>query len=86
MIAFDVVSRGFGLYETVINITLMFVGMMVGIYQSTTDNSGLYGVTVIYLVSFSELFQWLLRQAITTESLMISYERANLITNLKPEK
>ncbi len=80
------VSRGFGLYETIINLSLMFVGMMVGIYQSTTDNSGLYGVTVIYLISFSEVFQWLLRQAITTESLMISYERANLITNLKPEK
>lgn len=86
LVAFDVVSRGFGFYETIINICLMFIGMMVGIYQSSTENSGLYGVTVIYLVSFSELFQWLLRQAITTESLMISYERANLITNLKPEK
>ena len=64
----------------------MYVGMMAGIYQFTIDNSGLYGVTVIYFISFSEVFQLLLRQAITTESLMISYERANLITNLKPEK
>ena len=73
-------------YETIIILTLLFVGMMVGIYQFTIDNSRLYGVTVVYLISFSELFQLLLRQAITMESLMISYERANLITNLKPEK
>ncbi len=51
-IAFDVISRGFGYYETVIALVLMFIGVMVGVYQSQTANSGLYGVSVIYLISY----------------------------------
>lgn len=64
----------------------MFIGMNIGVSQSSSTSSGLFGVTVIFLFNFCDMFQWFLRQIITTESLMISYERANQITNLLPEK
>ena len=86
-IAFDVVSRGFALYIFFLGgIILMAIGMEVGIQQSSSINSGLYGVTVIFLIQFSELLQWYLRQAITVESLMLSSERAFQIINLPSEK
>jgi hypothetical protein len=50
----------------------MAIGMEVGIQQSSSNNSGLYGVTVIFLIQFSENLQWILRQYITAESLMLS--------------
>ena len=65
-IAYDVVSRGFGFYIFFLGgIVLMAIGMEVGIQQSSPINSGLYGVTVIFLTQFSDLLQWSLRQAIT---------------------
>lgn len=64
----------------------MLVGMTLGISQSTTATSGLYGVTIIYLFIFCDMFQWVLRQIVTSESLLISYERAMQITNLPAEK
>ena len=51
-IAFDIISRGFGFYETVIALALMFIGGMVGVYQSQSSSSQLYGVSVIYLISY----------------------------------
>jgi F0F1-type ATP synthase assembly protein I len=60
------VSRGFGFYSTLIGMALMLVGMTVGINQSTTTNSGLYGVIIIYLFGFTDLFQWVLRQIVTS--------------------
>jgi uncharacterized membrane protein len=51
-ITFDVVSRGFGFYQTVIALLLMFIGFMIGVYQSQSSNSGLYGVSVIYLIAY----------------------------------
>lgn len=64
-IAFDIVSRGFGFYSTIIALFLMFFGFMIGILQSNSSNSGLYGASVIYLISYCEVFQWILRQIIT---------------------
>ena len=60
----------------------MFIGLMTGVYNSTPSTFGLYGVTILFLIGFSEYFQWLLRQLITSESLMISSERAFEIINL----
>ena len=53
IIGFDVVSRGFGFYETVISIFLMFAGMIMGIALVSNSGSGLYGVAVVYLVTIS---------------------------------
>ena len=64
IIGFDVVSRGFGFYETVISIFLMFAGMIMGIALVSNSGSGLYGVAVVYLVTISEFLQRILRQII----------------------
>ena len=53
IIGFDVVSRGFGFYETLISICLMFAGMIMGIALVSNSGSGLYGVAVVYLVTIS---------------------------------
>lgn len=85
-ISFDLVSRGFGFFESIFGLVLMFVGMNIGVSQCSSTSSGLFGVTVIFGFSFCDMFQWFLRQIITTESLMLSYERASQITVLEPEK
>jgi uncharacterized membrane protein len=69
------VSRGFGFYETITTIFLMMAGMLMGISQITAANSGLYGVTIVYLITISDVMQWILRQLILVESLMVSAER-----------
>jgi hypothetical protein len=64
----------------------MLIGMELGVWKSTPLNTGLYAVTVIFLVQFSEFVQLFLRQSIAVESLMISSERAFQIINLQAEK
>jgi ABC-type multidrug transport system fused ATPase/permease subunit len=86
VIAFDVVSRGFVFYVTLGGIILMLIGMELGVWKSTPLNAGLYAVTVIFLVQFSEFVQIFLMQSISVESLMISSERAFQIINLQAEK
>ena len=51
--SFDLVSRGFGFYAALIAMILMFIGLMIGIYSMTPTTFGLYGVTIIFLISFS---------------------------------
>ena len=65
-IGFDMVSRGFGFYETITATILMFIGMMMGIGLISNENSGLYGATVVYLVTIVSLSQWTLNQIIST--------------------
>ena len=81
--SYDIVSRAFAFYVTVIGIILMAIGMEVGIQQSTPLNYGLYGMTVVFLIGFTELLNWNLRQMNSVESLMLSSERAFQIINLK---
>jgi hypothetical protein len=64
----------------------MLIGMELGVWKSTPLNAGLYAVTVIFLVQFSEFVQIFLRQAIAVESLMLSSERVFQIINLQAEK
>lgn len=60
--------------------------MTVGVSQSTTINAGLYGVIVIYLFQYCDTYQWFLRQVITSESLLLSYQRAIQVASLPSEK
>jgi len=62
---FDLVSRGFGFYETLTCIVLMLAGMILGIVQSSPENNGSYGIIVLYLIAMSEVLQWILRQIIS---------------------
>ncbi len=85
-ISFDLVSRGFGFYSTIVGLALMISGFYIGTSQSAPSQAGLFGVIVIYIFNFCDFYQWLLRQIITSESLLISYERAVQIANLQPER
>ena len=61
---FDIVSRGFGFYEAITSTILMFIGMMMGISMINAESKGLYGVTIVYLITISDVMQWILRQII----------------------
>ena len=61
-ISFDVVSRGFAFYESVLMILFVLVGMVLGVSIALEHELGLYGVIVLYLSSTSEYFSWNLRQ------------------------
>lgn len=52
-IGFDIVSRGFGFYETIASIVLMGIGMALGVEVLHQSNTGNYGVAVVYLVKIS---------------------------------
>jgi len=74
-LAFDLVSRGFGFYETIASIFLMAAGMVLGIHVLHQTNTGHYGVAVLYLITVSEVLQWILRQMICLESYLVSAQR-----------
>ena len=52
-ISYELIMRSFGLYVTMIVNVLVAAGMFMGVASSKPENSGLFGVIVIYLVSFS---------------------------------
>ena len=74
-IGFDMVSRGFGFYETIFSIILMMAGMFLGIAVINHNNVGHYGVAVLYLIGICEILQFMLRQIISTESYLVSAQR-----------
>lgn len=43
----------------------MALGMVLGVVELDGENRALYGVTVIYLITVCDVFQWILRQIIT---------------------
>jgi hypothetical protein len=57
---------------------------MIGVWNSTTETAGLYGVSVVFLVQINDYLQWFLRQIIVMESIMVSVERAKLLMDEKP--
>ena len=56
-------------------IVLMAAGLMMGIGLISAENRALFGVTAVYLITICDLIQWILRQIILVESLMVSAER-----------
>jgi hypothetical protein len=85
-LSYSLVTRGFTFYETVISIVLMCVAVFVGISQSTAATASLYGIIIIYLFEFSDMYQTFLKLIIDTESILISYERIAQTIALQPEK
>ena len=55
---------------------------MMGISLISAEDSGLYGVTAVYLITICEFMQWILRQIILVESLMVSAARILQLRNL----
>lgn len=64
---------------------ILIIGFFIGVYFTTPEQAGNYGVTIILLTSISDYLQYFLKQIITVESIMVSSERAMLITKLTPE-
>ncbi len=63
-LSYFLVARGFTFYETVISILLMCVAVFVGISQSTSATASLYGIIIIYLFDFSDMYQTFLKYII----------------------
>lgn len=69
------VSRGFGVLESLIFQIYMFVIIMIGIMTSNEKNVFLFPVVVVYIITAIGDAQWVLRQLINIEGFMVSAER-----------
>ena len=76
-------SRVFGAYISYASLIVAGIGIFVGI--KTTDSPGIYGVSVVFILQLVDFMQWLFRQLINMESIMVSVERAFLIAHLPDE-
>lgn len=93
-INFLVCSRAFGVYVSYFSLVILMVGLIMGILNIQTDESslsssslaGLYGITVVFLLSINDNLQWSLRQANEMESNMVSAERSFVLKDLPSEK
>lgn len=79
----DLTTRGFAFYESAIAICFMLLGMLLCLYMLDPHKSHLYSVSVIYFITISEGIQWLLRQFIVVEGLMVSAERILRFSSLE---
>ena len=58
--------RGFGFNVTFILMFLMVIGMFLGVSLTTPENSGLYGVAILFLLTLTLLFEYAINYFITT--------------------
>lgn len=72
------------MYVSYVSSLILIIGFFIGIYFISPSRAGSYGVTIILLTSISDYLQYFLKQIITVESIMVSSERAMLITKLNP--
>lgn len=63
-------SRVFGVYISYVSLIIAAAGFFIGI--KTADNPGIYGVSVVFMLQLVDFIQWLLRQLINMESIMVS--------------
>ena len=85
-IAFWNLSRAFGANVVYVSLIVMWIGWICGIIIVTPETAGLYGVSVVFLITVNDSLQWSLRQMIVSGSIMISVERTFLVADLPPEK
>lgn len=69
-----------------LGLALVLTGMMIGINQISSSSSANYAATTLLLVTFTDTFQYLLRQIIYSQSLLLSYARVCEIIGLVTEK
>ena len=58
--------RGFGFYVSLIFVFLLVACLFLGVSASTPATSGFYAITILYIISICELFQWTLKQILAT--------------------
>jgi hypothetical protein len=78
-LCYFICSRGFGTCVSYFSIFILTAGYLVGVYNSTPETAGLYGVSIVFLIQINEYLQWFLRQIIVMESIMVSVERSRTI-------
>jgi ATP-binding cassette subfamily C (CFTR/MRP) protein 4 len=76
-------SRVFGIYISYVSIAMAAIGVFIGI--KTAKDPGIYGVAIVFILQLIDFIQWLLRQLVNMESIMVSVERAYLIAHLPDE-
>ena len=69
-LGFEMVMRGFYLYTSLTINMLICFGIFLGVLSTTTDKIGLFGGTVVYLISISYYLSLVLKQVVETESIM----------------
>ena len=92
--SFWLCSRAFGVYIAYFSLLVTIIGFIIGVANienseddaSKASKAGLYGVSIVFLLQINDYLQWFLRQIISTESYMVSVERAFLIKRLNSEK
>lgn len=84
-IAYDITSRGFGYYASLMSLLLMLFGLMFGITFSTSDNNRLFLISVIYLTMICESLQYTFAMNLICEGLMVSAERLLVFAKLNKE-
>jgi len=47
-------SKGFGAGVSYFSIAVLIVGFIIGIYNSTIETAGLYGVSVVFMVQIND--------------------------------
>jgi hypothetical protein len=68
--SFWFLTRIFGAAISIVSILMISVGLFIGIKY--TDNPGLFGVSIVFLIQLTEDIQWIARQLINMESIMVS--------------
>ena len=74
--------RGFGFYVSFIFMLLLVAGLFLGVSTSTPSTSGLYAITILYIVAICTIFQWTLIQIFSTEGTMVSAERMKVLETI----
>lgn len=69
-----------------LGLALVLTGIMIGINQISASSSSNFAATTLLLVTFTDTFQYLLRQIIYSQSLLLSYARVCEIIQLGTEK
>ena len=85
-IAFISLERIFATLIYYVTTVILTAGIELGATKINHYNGAQFGVQVLFILRLLHSVQYLLRQIINSESLMISAERAFQITELPPEK
>jgi hypothetical protein len=76
-------SRLFGSWNTYVSMLVAGVGFFIGVNQ--IEDGGLFGIYIVFLLQVADYMQWVLRQIINMECIMVSVEREFAIANLPAE-
>ena len=65
---------------------LLLAGMIIGLLNITPENSHLFGVLVLLLISIAIIHQWTMKQLTVVAGFMVNAERVMEFRHLETEK